>query len=347
MERSPRKGMPRRGARRVLTGAALAAGSMVAGALGAGYYVASAITRPGKPSPRDEYTFSPFELGVPYDDVTFMPDRGDHCVRGWWLPRHGSKQVIIACTGYRAKRADLLGISAALWRAGNHVLLFDFHGHGSGVGAPVTLGYRELDDLLGALDYARRHVRDARIGVIGFSMGAACAILAAAERPEIRAVVADSSFATHADEVRFSIQQAWHGPSPVVSVVARVADTFLGWRAGYRHHDVEPLREIPRLAPRPVLLIHSTCDETIPVEDAYRLYDAAGEPKELWVADATSHCGVYFINREEYCRRVAAFFASHLSDGEAEEQTLADLAAGAPVEQPVYAEQAEQAERRD
>jgi fermentation-respiration switch protein FrsA (DUF1100 family) len=200
------------------------------------------------------------------------------------------------------------------------------------VGAPVTLAYRELDDLLGAIDFARRHMPDARIGVIGFSMGAAVAVLAAARCPEIEALVADSSFATHLDEVRFSIAQAWHGPAPVVDVVANIADTFLGWRAGYRHRDVEPLREIGRLAPRPVLLIHSTCDETIPVEDAFRLYDAAGEPKELWVADGTSHCGVYFLDREFYCRRVTDFFARHLGKSEADEQTLAEVA---PVEQPV------------
>jgi uncharacterized protein len=331
MERRGRRTLSRIGARRALFGAGMAVGGMIAGAVGAGYYVASALTRPGKPSPRDEYTFTPYELGVPGEDVTFPPERGDHYVRGWWLPRTESQRVVIACTGYRAKRADLLGISSALWRAGNNVLLFDFHGHGSGVGAPVTLAYRELDDLLGALDYARRRVPDGQIGIIGFSMGAACAVLAAARRPEIRALVADSSFATHRDEVRFSIEQMWHGPAPLVDLVANTADAFLSVRAGYRHRDVEPLREITHVAPRPILLIHSTCDEVIPVEDVYRLYDAAGEPKELWVADATSHCGVYFIDREDYCRRVAAFFARHLGSDEANEHTLAEVA---PVDQP-------------
>jgi fermentation-respiration switch protein FrsA (DUF1100 family) len=324
--------LPRAKARHALAGAAVAASGVLGGAVAAGYYVASAITRPGKPSPRDEYTFTPFEMGVPYEDVTFLPERGDHYVRGWWLPRPESRRVIISCTGYRAKRADLLGISSALWRTGNNVLLFDFHGHGFGVGAPVTLAYRELDDLLGALDFVRRHLPDAQIGVIGFSMGAAVAIQATARRPEIQALVADSSFATHADEVRFSIAQAWHGPAPLVDLVARITDTFLERRAGYRHRDVEPLREIAHIAPRPVLLIHSTGDETIPVEDAYRLYDAASEPKELWVADASSHCGTYFLDRAGYCQRVAAFFDAHLGEDEPGEQTLADLAA---KEQPV------------
>jgi uncharacterized protein len=306
--------------RRALKGARLLAGGAAIGALGvvgAGYYVASTLTRPGRPSPTDEYVFTPFEVDVPHEPVTFPPEEGDHFVRGWWLKRPESRRVIIACTGYRAKMSDLLGISSALWRAGNNVLLFDFHGHGAGLGAPVTLAYREMNDFLGALDYARRRLPGARIGVIGYSMGAAVAIMGSARRSEVRAVVADSSFASHADEVRYSIAKAMRLPAPLVPAVAEVADHFLFWRAGYRHRDVEPVHDVGRLAPRPLLIIHSQNDEMIPVEHAFRLFDAAGEPKELWIENATSHCGSYFVDRKRYCRRVADFFARHL-DGEDE-----------------------------
>lgn len=306
---------PHKSVRLVLVTASLAAGGAAIGTLAAGYYVATAVTRPGRRTPTDDYTFTPFELGVPFEDVTFLPEQGDHYVQGWWLPRPESRRVIVACTGYRAKRADLLGISSALWRMGNNVLLFDFHGHGAGIGASVTLGYREVNDFLGALDYARRRVRGARIGVIGFSMGAAIAIMGSVRRPEVRALVADSSFATHEDEIRFSIAQVMHIPRPLIGAVARVADEFLYWRAGYRHRDVQPLREIANIAPRPILLIHCTADDTISVDDAYRLFDAAGEPKELWVGDGASHCGVYFIDREAYCRRIGAYFEKHLGSG--------------------------------
>lgn len=298
--------------RRAAAGAGLLAGGAMLGAVGAAYYVAAAVTRPGKATPRDEYTFTPFELGVPFEEVTFPPEEGDHVVRGWWLPRPETTRVLIVSTGYRAKRSDMLGISTAMWRAGNNVLLYDFHGHGVDIGMPVTLGYRELNDFLGALDYTLRRMPGARVGLIGFSMGAAVSIMGAARRAEVRAVVADSSFATHAEEIEYSIRQTWPAPAPLARAVARLADHFIYWRAGYRHRDVEPLREIPLLAPRPVLLIHSSTDETINVEDAYLLYEAAGEPKELWIGDATSHCGVYFIDRAAYSRRVADFFAHAL-----------------------------------
>lgn len=299
--------------RRVLVGTGLMAGGAAAATAAVATYVVAVLTRPTQATASDDYTFSPFELGIPFEDVTFMPEAGDHYVRGWWLPQPETRRVIIACTGYRAKRSDLLGISSALWRAGNNVLLFDFHGHGAGLGAPVTLGYRELDDFLGALDYTLRRVPGAQVGVIGYSMGAAVAIRGTARRPEVRALVADSSFATHEGEVRYTVNKGMHLPPAAARVVAQAAEPLLRWRAGYRHTDVEPLRDIARVAPRPLLLIHATADDMIPVEDAYRLFEAAGEPKALWVDDGASHCGVYFVDRERYCARVAGFFHEHLA----------------------------------
>jgi fermentation-respiration switch protein FrsA (DUF1100 family) len=299
--------------RRAGAGAALMAGSALAVALGAGYYVASVVTRPGRATPKDDCTFSPFELSLPFEEVGFAPEHGDHNVRGWWLPRPDSQRVIIACTGYRAKMADLLGISAALWRDGNNVLLFDYHGHGAALGAPVTLAFRELDDFLGALDYVERRVPAARVGVIGYSMGAAVAIMGAARRPEVRAVVADSSFATHAGVVAHSLRHVTGAPEAVAAAIVGLADYFLLWRAGYRGRDVEPLREVSAIAPRPLLIIHSRDDATIPVEDAHRLYAAAGEPKELWIAQGAPHCCTYFLDRAGYCQRVTAFLAAQLS----------------------------------
>ena len=137
-----------------------------------------ALTAPSPSTPSDEYLLSPFETGAEYEDVTFpsvnASERAveERMLRGWWYPRPESKRVVICCPGYRGTKSDLIGIGMALWRAGFNVLTFDFHGHGADHGAQVTLGYREVQDLFGALDYAHTRVADAQIGVIGYSMGA-------------------------------------------------------------------------------------------------------------------------------------------------------------------------------
>ena len=97
-----------------------------------------------------------------------------------------------------------------------------------------------------------------------------------------------------------------------VGLVAPLVDLLLGLRAGYHLHQVEPLRAIGRLAPRPVLLIQGGTDSVVDPQDASRLYRAAGEPKELWVVPDADHCCAYYVDRPAYLSRVLTFFDRHL-----------------------------------
>lgn len=281
------------------------AGGAALGTLGAAYYVARRVTQPERPSLQDDYVMTPFETGVEYEDVSFAPQQGEHMVEGWWFSRPETRRVIVTCTGYRGSKSLLIGIGTALWRAGYNVLLFDYHGHGTGRGAPVTLGYREMQDFFGALNYVHKRVENAQIGVIGYSMGASIALMGSAKRQEVRAVVADSPFASHLDVVAHNVSRVLHVSG---RPIALLADYFLPPIAGYRGRDVEPVREVAAIAPRPILLIHGTEDTMIPFEHAKQVYEAARQPKELWIGEGAEHCGTYFLDRPAYCARVAAFF---------------------------------------
>ncbi len=292
-------------ARRAAVGTALVAGGTLLSTVGVAYYVARVLTDPKRPSPMDAYVMTSFETGADCEDVSFPSADGDYVVSGWWFPRPATNRVVVGCAGYRGSKSELIGIATALWRAGFNVLLFDYQGHGADRGAPVTLGYRERRDYFGALDYVYTRVPDPEIGVIGYSMGASIAIMGSARRPDVRAVVADSPFATHAGVVSHNITR-------IIRIngrpIAALADYFLARIAGYRHRDVEPVREVAALAPRPLLIIHGSDDQTIPVSHAQEVYQAAGEPKELWIGEGADHCGTYFLNRRIYTRRVIDFF---------------------------------------
>ena len=49
----------------------------------------------------------------------------------------------------------------------------------------------------------------------------------------------------------------------------------------------DPVAHIPRLAPRPVLFVNASRDETIPRENAEALHEAARDPKEVLWFDCT------------------------------------------------------------
>ncbi|WP_347347166.1 alpha/beta hydrolase [Nigerium sp.] len=291
--------------RSLAVGAAWAAGGLgaIVGAGAAG--VAYAIS--GAWRPQFDYGFSPFELGVPWEDVAFAAPDGAR-LAGWWLDRPGSDRVVIICHGHRGGKQDMLGLGSGLWRAGNTVFLFDFRGSGQSGDGVQSLAHHEQGDLEAAIALARRRRPDARLAVIGFSMGGAVTIPVAARTPAVEAVVLDSPFADMRDVVATALRRHHVPPWPVLAASDRVT----GLLYGYRYRDVRPVEAIARISPRPLLLIHGADDRIIPVAHARALFEAAGQPKRLVIVPGVDHCGAYFVDRPGYIERVAEFLAEAL-----------------------------------
>ena len=53
--------------------------------------------------------------------------------------------------------------------------------------------------------------------------------------------------------------------------------------------DHKPLDSIGQLSPLPVLLVHGTDDRVVPPKYARALYNAAREPKQLWMIPEVAH----------------------------------------------------------
>lgn len=278
------------------------------GVIGAAWYVSTRVSPDRPRTYQDGYTFTPWELGVPHEPIMFQSADGLG-LTGWWLPHSATAPVIICCHGHSGSKADNLGIGTNLWRAGYNILLFDFRGRGDSDAWPHTLISREVDDLLAAVAYAKQRAPEAPIGVVGYSMGAAVAILAAAREPAIAALVADSSFTAGSDVVAHGVRSTLRIP-PRPLVLA--ADEVVARRHGYRFSHARPIDAIGKIAPRPVMIIHGEDDKITPSSHAHALYAAAGEPRRLWVAPGLDHCGAYFADRPGYCKRVIDFFDQYL-----------------------------------
>jgi uncharacterized protein len=140
------------------------------------------------------------------------------------------------------------------------------------------------------------------VGAFGLSMGAATLIRAAARYPQIEAVAADSAYSSLEDVFIDAI------PNPLRPFVRFFAERETG--ASIR--DVSPLDDIGQISPRPVFILQGERDTVIPADSAVRLYERAGEPRELWVAPGVGHAGMFWSLGAEYERRVLAFFDQHL-----------------------------------
>jgi len=254
-------------------------------------------------------TSTPAESGLLYESVTFTSADGLR-LAGWYIPsRNGA--TIILCHGLGTNRADMLPQAVLLAEHGYGSFLFDFRAHSESEGEMVTYGYAETDDVLAAVDYllSRPDVDPQRIGILGGSLGAATAIRAAARSTYLKVVVAESAFTSLEDGVASSF--AVFSGLPAFPF-APLTVVFAQWQTGLRISEVRPIDDIPSIAPRPVFIIHGTDDDLIPVEQGLRLYEAAGEPKELWMVDMMGHRSALGIFPDEYEKRVIGFFGKAL-----------------------------------
>ena len=254
---------------------------------------------------------TPAAYGLEYEDVEFTSAVDGIPLRGWLIDSPGTETILVM-HGSSSIRDNYISmeIARALVEHGYDVLTFDFRGHGQSGGDVYSIGSLEARDVAGALEYLRgRGVTE--VGAIAHSMGAAATLLAAPDHPELRAIVADSSFAdlfTVLDQER-----ARNGiPSLFTPGVLMASKVWFGIDA----MQTEPKRALASLADRPVLLIHSSVDPLIPVGEAYELQEAGrSNPNlELWVAQGSGHVTAFADNREEYLRRVIAFFDETLPD---------------------------------
>jgi pimeloyl-ACP methyl ester carboxylesterase len=162
------------------------------------------------------------------------------------------------------------------------------------------------------VELARDQFGTMKVAVLGISRGAGAAILAAADDPRISAVVADSAWPDHdfqLSRLSFLPLGPLRVPLPPYGVAAVNA------LAGTDMAESRPLEAIARISPRPLLLIHTADDDnaTTPVEGARKLFAAAGEPKQLWVASRGGHIGAISAFPDEYRARVIAFLREALS----------------------------------
>ncbi len=245
-----------------------------------------------------------------YEPVRFASTDGLN-LSGWFLPATSRGVGIVLCHGFQTGRREMLSLAMALRSRGFPVLLFDFRAHGESEGRWTSCGLLEILDLEGAVRYmlTRPEVMGSRVGVVGFSMGAAVSILTAAEVQEIGAVVADSSFASLREVVANGYRVIWGLPSfPFASMSLWFAEKLVGVKA----EAIRPLAAVASISPRPLLIIHGTADRLVPLRDAYRLYKAAGEPKEIWAVSGADHVQAREIDLEGYTEKVTDFFRTAL-----------------------------------
>jgi uncharacterized protein len=181
----------------------------------------------------------------------------------------------------------------------------------------------EVRDFQTALAYlkARADADPRGIGFFGISKGGSAGVIAAASDPQVRCFVTDGIFATHTTMLPYMrkwatiyVDRFWvHTilPNWMYGVFARACLRRVRRERGLRFPHLE--YALPRLAPRPLLMIHGGADTYIKPGMARALFDLAGEPRDFWLVEGAKHNQALHLANGEYQRRVLTFFQQHLA----------------------------------
>ena len=287
----------------ILKMAAGAALTIIGGAL----YVGWRLVNPGR-----VFVEVNVDAARDYEQVWFRSTVDHLLLHGLYMKASPDAPHLILCHGYTSNLSQCYSIGRELHELGYGILLFDFRGAGQSARKRVTVGWLEKRDLLGAVSFLRGRIRsDAPIGVLGYSMGGAVAIMAATDSRDIAAVVTDSAYAQLDAVIKYGIKRL---PGSLVRLFGSLS-VYVGERiSGHPSRRIRPLDHVGNVTPTPLLLIHGMEDTQISYENALALYEHARQPKELWLVEGAGHCGSFDAFPEEYLQRLSAFFQRGLVD---------------------------------
>ena len=242
------------------------------------------------------------KLGTVYEKVTLRTSDGLD-LAGWYIPsRNGAAVIVYPGRGSAQKHARYLS------RHGYGVLLFDRRGEGASEGDPHAFGWSFDHDIKAGVAFLKQRadVDPGRIGGLGLSVGGEMMLQTAAGTKDLAAVVADGAGARVVSEELSDMQgfeKLFTAPLYLVKTASLAVFSNQAPPSDLTTH-------IPRIAPRPLMLIHAAKGE---VDEKTPEYLAAARgPAEEWEVPKGGHTAGINTMPEEYARRVLDFFDRRL-----------------------------------
>jgi len=254
---------------------------------------------------------TPEDFGLTYENVQVTTS--DNLVLNGWYMAGQNSALIIMQHGYKWNRIGHLEEARMFVNAGYGVLITSVRSHDINPGEKITFGVDEMRDLDAWTNYARAlpGIDPEKIGMLGDSLGASMVIQYAQDHETISAIVAHSAFSSMQDTIETSVTH-YTGlpPFPFAPLIKFWAELDLGISID----TIDAKKWIPNISPRPVLLIHSLDDEVISGVSGELLFNAAREPKQLWLESGVGHADFDVAMPEEYEKRVVGFFNQYFFD---------------------------------
>jgi fermentation-respiration switch protein FrsA (DUF1100 family) len=212
--------------------------------------------------------------------------------------------------GYKESGAQMLEIASRFYQLGCNVLLPDCRGHGLSEGDYIGMGWHDRLDIIGWTNEILKTNSSADIVLYGISMGGASVLMSTGEilPPNVKCAISDCSFTSAYDQFNYHSQRIFAAGG---ALFAEATSLICGIKAGYTLKEASAIGQVSKSV-TPTLFIHGSGDDFVPVEMAYKLYEAASCPKELLIINGAGHGDSLIRNDKLYWGRISYFINKYL-----------------------------------
>lgn len=210
---------------------------------------------------------------------------------GWHIPaQEPSRRYVVLCHGYTGEPSDLSGFAYHFYQRGYNVLLpvARAHERNSSTGY-IQMGWQDSKDLVGWCNQIVAGDSEARIVILGTSMGGAEVMMASGwDLPSnVACIVEDCGYSSVWDELALQFADLFHIPSfPLLNM----ASFFNKLRVGYSFKEASATAQLAK-AQVPMLFIHGTDDQFVPFSMLQKNFDAcASADRQMLAVEGAGHC---------------------------------------------------------
>jgi len=248
--------------------------------------------------PRIKEDKTPKDFAMNYEQLDIVTDKNKHLF-AWFIASNTQDKIqeaknlplIIIVHGWGSSAALMLPIARVFHKEGSHVLLFDSRCHGQSDGDTYSALPRFAEDLDHAIEYAKKSLSfNGNIILLGHSVGAGAVLFSSSKRDDIAAVISISAFGSP-QWLMTRYFENFKLPKPLI----RFLLAYIQWIIGHSFAEIAPVNTIKKMT-IPVLLVHGTHDNTVPIEDAYAIQD--NHKGRLLIIDGADHDSVEKIETD-------------------------------------------------
>lgn len=223
-------------------------------------------------------------------------------------------KVVLLSHGFKSTCYNTYGPQALFYLDnGFDVYMISQRAHFRSEGKFSSFSIKEGEDVARWAHFIAERNPECKIIMHGNSMGATSVMEATAlDLPEnVKCAIADCGFTSATDELFFQMTTMFHLPACVAKPLLKIVAGYCKLVAGFDLYGNSAIESV-KSAKVPIMFVHGTADNTVPVDHSKRNHDACVSEKKLLIYEGAGHGQSYLKYGEEYGKETIAFAEKYM-----------------------------------